>query len=151
MTSPRKSVRKSVRKSRRSQRSPQRSLRNRQRSPQRSLRNRQRSLRNRQRSLRKSLRRSLRRSRRRSSFRFGHSQDKEEWLIYTKDGCGACERAKDLLQRRQTEHPDIDIRIERGEGKEIEPKEHKTWPKIFLNGTFVGGSVDLENKLKQLQ
>ncbi len=74
------------------------------------------------------------------------------------NGCGACARTKDMLENRAKRYPDVNISFIPGVGnpevekqmKKVGKEDFKTWPKIFLNGQFVGGSTDLENKLKHM-
>jgi glutaredoxin len=72
----------------------------------------------------------------------------DSWEVYTKDGCGYCEKAKKALAGRPN------VRIIRGEGNmELQQRmsgiNFVTWPKIFLNGKFLGGYSDLEKTLKR--
>ncbi len=65
--------------------------------------------------------------------------------IYTKNGCFYCDRAIDLLIKKNlhyteinlSEHPDeITVMLSRSQGR-------KTVPQIFINGQHIGGSDDL--------
>jgi glutaredoxin len=77
-------------------------------------------------------------------FKFGND---DSWLIYAKDGCPYCEKAKNLLKNKNQKvevingvnNPDVDKKM-----TEIGRSDYKTWPKIFRNGEFIGGFVDLE-------
>ncbi|XGW17284.1 hypothetical protein V3C99_002135 [Haemonchus contortus] len=78
-------------------------------------------------------------------------------MIYTKDGCSFCTRAKNLLKEEKIEYTECNIdRI-----KETNPDEYKprvnglvymtrqtTMPQVFICGRFVGGCTDLE-KLRE--
>nr|CDJ91639.1 Glutaredoxin domain containing protein [Haemonchus contortus] len=77
-------------------------------------------------------------------------------MIYTKDGCSFCTRAKNLLKEEKIEYTECNIdRI-----KETNPDEYKprvnglvymtrqtTMPQVFICGRFVGGCTDLEKLL----
>jgi Glutaredoxin and related proteins len=70
--------------------------------------------------------------------------------IYGKQGCGACEQAKQLCNMKGIEHEylmlgvDYQLKtiVEIGGGK------HKTFPMITKDGEYVGGLQDLKNILK---
>ena len=77
---------------------------------------------------------------------------KDSWVIYTKQGCGYCENAKNLMKTNN-----FNFNIISGENnkeileimKKIGKSDFKTWPKIFKNNNFIGGYNDLKNLLKQ--
>ena len=102
-------------------------------------------------SIRKSRRRSKRRSRSRS-----RSPTKEVWTIYTMKGCGYCNDAKKLLKARKEKKRGVRVNVIKGEGspsvvrkmKAIGRENYDTWPKIFLNGKFIGGYSDLSKRIK---
>lgn len=85
--------------------------------------------------------------------------DHESWVIYTKEGCPYCKNAKDMLHERVGKSKSsvkiidgkIHVKEVEDEMKRVGREDFKTWPKIFLNGQFVGGFSDLQNKLKQLK
>ena len=66
-------------------------------------------------------------------------------LVYTKDWCPHCVRAKALLDRRGVPHVEVDI--EHDPAREAEMVERsggrRTVPQIFIDGVHVGGSDDL--------
>ncbi|CAJ0600486.1 unnamed protein product [Cylicocyclus nassatus] len=78
-------------------------------------------------------------------------------VIYTKDGCGFCAKARELLNKEGIEYKDCNVdRI-----KEDTPDAYQarvnglvymthqtTMPQIFICGNFVGGFTDLE-KLRE--
>jgi len=68
-------------------------------------------------------------------------------IIYTKDYCPYCVKAKNLLKRKGQEANIREIDITRDEAlqKEMTQKSggRKTVPQIFINGTHVGGCDDL--------
>ncbi|KAJ1363255.1 Glutaredoxin [Parelaphostrongylus tenuis] len=76
-------------------------------------------------------------------------------MIYTKDGCSFCTKAKELLNNEKIEECNTD------ELKEANPQEYKpringlvyvtrqtTMPQIFICGKFIGGFTDLEKLQK---
>ena len=65
-------------------------------------------------------------------------------LIYTKDYCGYCNRAKDLLDKKGVKYEEIDVT--RDADKEAEMRKvsgRDTVPQIFIGGTHIGGCDDL--------
>ena len=81
------------------------------------------------------------------SMEFGKN---EKWKIYIKKGCPFCENAKQFLHERQEKDNSIHIEmIDKDKLKEPlnivkNGKQFTTWPKIFLNGEFIGGFQDLK-------
>lgn len=72
-------------------------------------------------------------------------------IIYTKDYCPYCTRAKDYLKRKgQSAFKEIDITHDETLQAEMINKSggRKTVPQIFINGTHVGGFDDM-HKLDQ--
>ncbi len=70
-------------------------------------------------------------------------------VIYTKDFCPYCTRAKDLLKRKGVDVSTIkDIDITNSEDLQVECLEksggRRTVPQIFINDTHVGGYDDLD-------
>jgi glutaredoxin 3 len=65
--------------------------------------------------------------------------------IYTKEFCGYCHRAKQLLGRKGAAFEEYDITL--GGPKRIEMLERAngrtTVPQIFIDGAHIGGSDDL--------
>ena len=69
-----------------------------------------------------------------------------EVIIYTKDYCPYCTRAKDLLKRKGvSEFTEIDITHDEALQQEMITKSggRKTVPQIFIGSTHVGGFDDL--------
>jgi glutaredoxin 3 len=69
-----------------------------------------------------------------------------EIIIYTKDYCPHCVKAKNLLKLKGQEHfKEIDITHDENLQKEMITKAggRRTVPQIFINGTHVGGCDDL--------
>jgi glutaredoxin 3 len=68
-------------------------------------------------------------------------------IIYTKDYCPYCVKAKNLLKRKGQEAniTEIDITHDEALQKEMIEKSggRKTVPQIFIDGKHVGGSDDL--------
>lgn len=65
--------------------------------------------------------------------------------IYTRNFCGYCLRAKQLLDRRDIEYEEINISEEPDRKDEMIDRSNgqKTFPQIFINGAHVGGCDDL--------
>ena len=67
-------------------------------------------------------------------------------VIYTKDYCPYCVKAKNFLKRKgYAQVREIDITHDEGLQKEMIEKSggRKTVPQIFINGTHVGGCDDM--------
>lgn len=67
-------------------------------------------------------------------------------IIYTKDYCPYCTKAKTLLQiKGQTDFEEIDITHDESLQKEMFQKTNggKTVPQIFINDKHIGGCDDL--------
>ncbi len=78
-------------------------------------------------------------------------------IIYTKDYCPYCVKAKNLLKRKGVSFKEIDITNNAELVQEMMEKSggRKTVPQILINGKAVGGSDDLhkldaEGKLDSL-
>lgn len=75
-------------------------------------------------------------------------------VIYTKDYCGWCKRAKELLADDDMEYTEIDVTPENlteltklvAEGKGLidESELRMTVPQIFINDKYVGGCAELK-------
>lgn len=64
--------------------------------------------------------------------------------IFTKDYCGYCRRAKELLEARNLDYDEIDITHDPDLAEEVvERTGRKTVPQIFIEGQAVGGYDDL--------
>ena len=150
-----RSTRKKSRKrsSRKSRKSRKRSTRK--KSRKRSNRkSRKRSTRKKSRKSRK--RSSVKKSRKRSTRKkatFGMASPQiEKWQIYTKEGCGYCQKAKETLLMYATKNPNVTVEIIKGVGnpeliQKMKGNSYAYWPKIFLNNKFIGGFSDLEKRL----
>lgn len=68
-----------------------------------------------------------------------------EVIIYTKDYCPYCIKAKTLLSRKKAAFSEIDITHDERLQKEMIEKSggRRTVPQIFINGQAVGGCDDL--------
>jgi glutaredoxin 3 len=66
-------------------------------------------------------------------------------LIYTKDYCPYCTKAKTLLEMKKQTFKEIDITHDTALQEEMLVKSNgrKTVPQIFINGTHVGGCEDM--------
>lgn len=66
-------------------------------------------------------------------------------IIYTKDYCPHCVKAKALLTRKKQTFHEIDITHDEALQREMVEKSggRRTVPQIFINGQSVGGSDDL--------
>ena len=67
-----------------------------------------------------------------------------EVVIYTKDYCYYCKKAKALLNEKGVKFKEIDVTYDQEKEKEmIEKSGRVTVPEIFINGKLVGGCDDL--------
>ncbi|KAK6739769.1 hypothetical protein RB195_008328 [Necator americanus] len=78
-------------------------------------------------------------------------------MIYTKDGCSFCTRAKELLNKEKIEYKECNVdRLKEENPKEYKPRvnglvymtKQTTMPQVFICGRFVGGFTDLD-KLRE--
>lgn len=69
-----------------------------------------------------------------------------EIIIYSKDYCPYCMRAKMLLESRKLTYTEIDITTDTDVQEEMIKKAngHKTVPQIFIGKTHIGGFDDLK-------
>lgn len=69
-----------------------------------------------------------------------------DYLIMTKDGCIHCNRAKQMLDNHgisyAVEHYETEEDFER-----FKLQGHRTFPRVFHDGTLVGGADDLAEYL----
>lgn len=68
-----------------------------------------------------------------------------EVLIYTRQMCGFCSRAKRLLQERGADFKEIDATFDPAKRAEMVEKSGggRTFPQIFINDQHIGGCDDL--------
>ena len=77
------------------------------------------------------------------------------FTIYSKSGCPYCIKAKTLLNGETLTVIDCDPYLINTKDaflefiKELSNKDHKTFPMIFKNDTFIGGYSNLLNYLKE--
>lgn len=66
-------------------------------------------------------------------------------LIYTRDYCGFCDAAKELLRRKGVAFTEIDVTGDRERRAEMIGRANgrSTVPQIFIGATHVGGCDDL--------
>ena len=66
--------------------------------------------------------------------------------MYTTSWCGYCERARQLLQRKNVPFEDIDVDARPEARAEMMARSgRRTVPQIFIGETHVGGSDDLHD------
>lgn len=70
-------------------------------------------------------------------------------IMYSKDECPFCDRAREFLQSKGKEFIEykLDKDFSRPVIKEVFPAA-KTFPVITINGVYIGGSTDLIELLK---
>jgi glutaredoxin 3 len=67
-----------------------------------------------------------------------------EIIIYTKENCPYCVRAKGLLDRKKVRYREIKVTDEKIKAEMVEKSGGRmTVPQIFINGISVGGCDDL--------
>ena len=76
-----------------------------------------------------------------------------EWLMYTKNGCSYCEKAKKALSNLNASYKSIEVKeadreklyakIDKSTGS------YRSFPIIFKEKKFIGGFSELEKLLKQ--
>ena len=66
-------------------------------------------------------------------------------VIYTRDYCGYCEAAKELLRSKSIDFTEIDVTGNRDRRAEMVARANgrSTLPQIFVGATHVGGCDDL--------
>ena len=79
---------------------------------------------------------------------------KGDFVLYTRDGCSACESAKKALRDAKIEYlsnvKDVNT-IPEGITKAMKLNNHTTVPVLVVNGEFIGGSEELINILNSGQ
>jgi glutaredoxin 3 len=64
--------------------------------------------------------------------------------IYTRDGCGYCDRARGLLTRKKVSFTEINAGYSPDLKREmVEKSGRSTFPQIFIGGIHVGGCDDI--------
>lgn len=67
-----------------------------------------------------------------------------EVIIYSSANCAYCERAKQLLQRKQVNYTEIRVDLNENARKiMMERSGRRTVPQIFINQQSIGGCDDL--------
>ena len=82
--------------------------------------------------------------------------DEHPIVIYTKEGCGYCEKAKKLLSDREKEEITIitpkqvtrlkQLLTEENDGEWV---ESFTYPVVFVGGEYIGGYRELKDNVKR--
>ena len=72
-------------------------------------------------------------------------------IVWSKPACGYCVKAKNLLQAKGIEYEERNI----AEGWKIQDlleaaPNAKTMPQIWLDDKYIGGYLELEDELKQI-
>lgn len=67
-----------------------------------------------------------------------------EMIIYSKDYCPYCDRAKDLLEKKSISYTEIRVDLDEQEYKiMLEKSNRRTVPQIFFKDKLIGGFDDL--------
>lgn len=68
------------------------------------------------------------------------------YIIYSKDSCGSCIQAKQLLEMKEQEfiYKVLNQDYTLSEFMKIAPKTHKTFPLIFKDDVYLGGLKELK-------
>lgn len=70
-------------------------------------------------------------------------------LMVTKQGCPFCQGARELLNEHKVKFLDVDHTSNEQLDKEITDKyDYTTYPKVFVEGKFVGGLSQLKDYVK---
>jgi GrxC family glutaredoxin len=79
-----------------------------------------------------------------------HQSMPEKVIIYTKDYCPYCNRAKEYFSTRGIAFEEIDITRDPQLYADLKQRTgHMTVPQIFIDGQFVGGYSDLIDKVRR--
>lgn len=69
-------------------------------------------------------------------------------IVWSKDNCGFCVQAKNLLKVKGIEYEERNINNQWTKEQLLEAvPTAKTLPQIFLNGEYVGGFTELKKRL----
>ena len=67
-----------------------------------------------------------------------------KFLVFTKNRCSYCDRAKDLIVQKGYEYESINIEEDNNIDILLEMNKYaRTMPQIFINDKLIGGYVDL--------
>ena len=65
-------------------------------------------------------------------------------VIYSKKICPYCDRAKDLLKKKNTSYKEIRVDLDENQYQiMLEKSQRRTVPQIFFKDTLIGGFDDL--------
>lgn len=77
------------------------------------------------------------------------------WVIFTKESCGYCRKAKALVpsavntpcdEYLSTDRPEFLRKMDKLTGR-----EHRTFPMVFHDGVFVGGHAEMVKYIEKLE
>ena len=67
-----------------------------------------------------------------------------KFLVFTKNRCSYCDRAKDLIVQKGYEYESINIEVDNNIDILLEKNKYaRTMPQIFINDKLIGGYTDL--------
>ncbi|MBT4803721.1 MAG: glutaredoxin 3 [Legionellales bacterium] len=67
-----------------------------------------------------------------------------DMIIYSKNNCPYCDRAKDLLKRKNIEFKEVMVDLDQNEYQiMLEKSKRRTVPQIFFKDKHIGGFDDL--------
>lgn len=73
----------------------------------------------------------------------------EKVIIYTKDYCPYCDRAKEFFASRNIGFEEIDVSRDPQAYNDLKARtHHMTVPQIFIGDNFIGGYTDLMAKVR---
>lgn len=74
----------------------------------------------------------------------------EKVIIYSKDYCPYCDRAKEYFSNRGIPFEEIDVTRDPKIYEELKARtRHMTVPQIFIGGQFIGGYTDMIDKIRR--
>lgn len=78
---------------------------------------------------------------------------KPDIVIYTKDWCGYCRAAKQVLQQLKLEFEEVDVTHDQVRYEEMLSRSEGryTVPQIFIDGKGIGGYTELMDMVQQAQ
>lgn len=70
-------------------------------------------------------------------------------VIYTKNYCPYCDRAKEYFRHRGLAFDEVDVTHDPQLYTELKARtQHMTVPQIFIDGVFIGGYTDMIDKIR---
>jgi len=75
----------------------------------------------------------------------------EDVTIFTREGCPFCVRAKGMLNDAGIDYEELILNQDYTEATLRAVSARSTVPQIFINGTYIGGSEELEAHLKEVK